>query len=234
MSARRSAHRLWHVFALGAAIALAAPVGVGRVASPAEVKDRAEAIVRSYAERVALVVGPERYVPTVRILNTPALAYFDARARRITLPYWPTLDEQTKGFFLALLPDPEEAEELFGELFTWFLVAHEMTHWLQGELGIVLDRYEDERMANDVAVAFFMGEGDEARLVRLGELLDHALQSLPDPVPVGEDRAAYFNRRYADLAVDPAQYGQYQFTFILDAISRRADLLWEDMLRDHR
>ncbi len=177
--------------------------------------------------------GWERgYVPTVRVMNTPALAYFDARTRRITLPHWPTLDAEIQAFFTFLLPDPNEAERLFEELFGWFLVAHEMTHWLQRELNVVPDRYDEERMANDFAVAFFMAEGDEARLLHLGQLVDRALQNLADPVPLGEDRAQFFNERYADLAVDPAKYGHFQFAFILDSIARRADHALSALLRD--
>lgn len=214
------------------AAAWSAPSGWGQSLSPTEIKAQAEQIIRAYAARVEAAVGPRGYVPTVRVMNTPALAYFDARTRRITLPHWPTLDAEVQAFFTSLLPDPSEAERLFRELFGWFLVAHEMTHWLQRELNIVLDRYDDERMANDFAVAFFMAEGDEARLLRLGELLDRALQNLADPVPPGEDRAQFFNEWYADLAVDPAKYGHFQFTFILDSIARRADHVFSALLRD--
>lgn len=221
--------RRWSV-----AIAVLGGVGLFGTASPAEIAARAQAIVRAYAERVEREIGPVRYVPTVRVLNTPALAYFDARTRRITLPYWPTLDAEVQAFFTSLLADPAEAEFLFGELFGWFLVAHEMTHWLQDELGIALDRYADEQMANEFAVAFVVAEGDEARLLSLGELLVRAVQNLADPVPPGEDRAGYFNERYAELALDPAQYGHYQFTFILDAIARRVDLAFAALLRDLR
>lgn len=215
----------------GMAIILLAGFGLTCAASPAEVKARAELIARSFAERVGTVAGPLRYVPAVRVWSTPALAYFDIRARRITLPYWPTLEAEVRAFFLSLASDADAAEALFAELFTWFLVAHEMAHWLQGELGIVLDRYQDERMANDLAVAFFMAEGDEARLLNLGELLNRALQSLSDPVPPGEDRPTYFNLNYADLAVDPARYGYYQFALIADAITRRADLVFGILVR---
>jgi len=114
---------------------------------------------------------------------------------------------------------------LFTALFNWFLVAHELTHWLQREAGIDLDRFSSEAMANDFAVAFHLrAAGGEQRLVRLRDLLESALARLNDPTPEGVDAASFFNTNYGALARDPSRYGYYQFRFILDSIAARDEL----------
>ncbi len=61
--------RRWSV-----AIVVLGGAGLSGTASPAEIAARAQAIVRAYAEQVEREIGPVRYVPTVRDLNTPARA----------------------------------------------------------------------------------------------------------------------------------------------------------------
>ena len=201
--------------------------------SAADVQTAAERIVFLYAVEAAEVLGkiPAGDVPAVVIRNTPNLAYFNHRDGEIVLAHWAALDEPVRMFFVSLAPsgDPAQASCLFTSLFNGFLVAHEMTHWLQRRCGLDLDRYTSEAMANDVAVAFFMRlEGGEAELVTLREKTAQAIQHLADPTPIEEDPPTYFNAHYAELARDPYQYGYYQFRFIVDSIDRRADLDFEE------
>jgi len=135
---------------------------------------------------------------------------------------------------VSLSGNEARAEELFTTLFNWFLVAHELTHWLQREVGIALDRFSSEVMANHFAVAFHMAAANgEERLLRLGELLQGALHRLADPTPEGEDAAAFFNANYAALARDPSRYGYYQFRFILDSIAHRSELDFETLISQY-
>ncbi|MBC7220647.1 hypothetical protein H5T55_04150 [Candidatus Bipolaricaulota bacterium] len=190
-----------------------------------------ENLVQSYVTWVAPIAGPLPAPPIVSVRNTPNLAYFDLRSNVIVVPYWPTLTDSQQAFFLSLTPSAEEAALLFGELFNWFLVAHEMTHWLQRALDLEADPYTRERIANECAVAFFMeSEAAEERLVELDRMLAYALDALADPVPPGADPAAYFNLHYYALAQDPAKYGYFQFRFITDAVARRKSLRLVDLL----
>ena len=204
--------------------------------SVAHVQSAAEQIVRDYTNLVSGILGNElNYVPSVVIMNTPNLAYFDSRTGEIVLAHWPTLEGPHRDFFLYLAGTEERAGQLFAGLFNWFLVAHELTHWYQREMMLELDRYASESMANDFAVAFATrAEQGEDRLLFLEVLIEEALTCLSDPTPAGADRAAFFNASYIELARDPSRYGYYQFLFILDAIARRADLDFDALVSAHR
>jgi hypothetical protein len=196
------------------------------------VQSSAARIVERFVEAVAGVVAIPAAPPSLEVHNTPQLAFFDARANRLVVPHWPSLDPAARAFFLGLTETQREAAGLFVGLFDTFLVAHEMAHWLQWSLELERDLYALETEANDLAVAFFMGfEGGDAWLAGLGEQLA-GTAPLPDPAPENAEEAAFFNAHYAALAADPAEYGYYQFRFILDSIARRANLVFELLVRE--
>jgi len=198
---------------------------------PATVRADAEQTIRAYALAASTVVGDVGALPEVVVENTPHLAYFSRRTHRIVIPYWPP-QESTVAFFLTLTAgDEARARELFTELFDWFLVAHESTHWLQAVGGAALDYYHAEVSANDGAVAFFgLFPESEERLLRLDALLAGALEQLADPTPSSLDPVTYFNAFYSSLTGDPYRYGYYQFRFIRDSIARRHELTFAEIV----
>ena len=204
-------------------------------ASAFDVQTTAERIVRAFAAETSVGLGlvDAADIPRVVVRNTANLAYFDHRSGEIVTSHWGTLDEPQRRFFLTITDDDQDqAAELFTSLFNGFLVAHEMTHWLQRRCNLHLDHYTSEAMANDVAVAFFMLlEKGEEQMLALQRRLEQALEHLSDPVPQGEDPVATFNAHYAEIARDPYAYGYYQFLLIIDAIDRRADLSFEWFIR---
>ncbi|GAB4305504.1 MAG: hypothetical protein Kow0097_03960 [Candidatus Bipolaricaulota bacterium] len=221
------------VAALATTLASCFPALSEPISAPhlADILALGENLVQSYVAWVVPIAGPLPAPPILSVRNTPNLAYFDPRSNLIVVPCWPTLTDSQQAFFLSLTASAEEAALLFGELFNWFLIAHEMTHWLQHALDLGGDPYTRERMANECAVAFFMeSEAAEERLVELERILAYALDGLADPVPPGTDSAAYFNLHYHDLAQDPAKYGHFQFRFITDAIAHRKSFRLVDLL----
>ncbi len=207
-------------------------IGVlGRAQTPCPPADLAaiqadiERTVETYALAVSDAGGDVVPLPEVVVRNTPYLAHFSPKTQRIVIPYWPP-QESTVSFFLTLTcGDEAVARELFAELFQWFLVAHELTHWLQTVKGTELDYYDAEISANDGAVAFYnLFPESEHRLLRLDALLVAALERLSDPTPASLDPAAYFNAFYPSLAGDPYRYGYFQFRFIRESIARRHEL----------
>jgi len=226
----------------GIALLLLAATGLAQAHPPpldatiAEVQSAARVIVTSFHADASAALGHALAVaPEVAIANTPGLATYDSRSNEIVLAHWPTLDGAARGFFLSLADTEEAAGRLFVGLFDWFLIAHEMTHWLQRAIGLQLDRYGSEAMANDVAVAFFARspEGEES-LVALAGLVETARARLDDPTPDGVAPAVYFNATYGPLTQDPARYGYYQFGFILDAIARRAEFSFVEIVSSLR
>lgn len=198
-----------------------APASPDAVAIQADV----EHAVAAYAAAVLEVAGAADPPPEVVVRNTPYLAHYSPQTNRIVIPYWPP-QESTVTFFLALMDGNEAlAEELFAELFDWFLVAHELTHWLMIARGLEVDHYMGEALANDGAVAFHnLFPGSEERLLRLDALLAAALLRLRDPTPPQLSPVTYFNAFYPSLAGDPSRYGYYQFRFIRASIARRHEL----------
>jgi hypothetical protein len=206
------------------------PTPIGQAA----VQTAAESIAEAYVAIVDEVLERQTTRPALEVRDSPYLAYFDPRESKIVVPFWPPKKASTFGFFLALADgDTAWAEVFFEELFDWFLVAHELTHWLQTELGLSPSHYESETMADDFAVAFHMGtSGGEERLLHLDRMLVQALEHLTDPGPQGIETTTYFNAFYMALTQDPWKYGYYQFGFIRDSIARRNDLSLVDLLAE--
>lgn len=118
-------------------------------------------------------------------------------------------------------------EQMFGEIFNSFLLAHELGHYLEhmsGRLNAV-DLWQSEVEANQIAIAFWEQDAGQAeRLPMRVENFNRFLEGLPDPVPAGEDSRAWFIANYdGRLSTDAAAYGWYQGAFVRTAWAQRAD-----------
>jgi len=211
----------WGIVSVGVPILSPVPVD----ASVDEMRSAATRIAVAFADAVGGIFAETLAPPSVDVRNTPYLAYFDHRRSTIVLPHWPTLDAESRAFFLGVAGSTDAAGSLFARLLNDDLVAHEMTHWLQRLQRIDLDRYESERDANDLAVAFFRAtDGGVDRLAELRVPLSSALEQLRDPTPSGVEVEAFFNVQYGVLAADPCLYGDYPFRFILALLDRSCEL----------
>lgn len=212
-----------------------APAVVPVYADSAQFRADADAIVAAFNDAVARARGtPLDSVPAVQVRNTPQLIFYSRRDRLIVAPWWPTLPEAQRGVFTTFAGgSAAEGERLFRLMFNRFLVAHEATHWLQARAGRRAPTlYENESMANRVAVAFWRTQpGGEAMLAELERLTALGVAALPDPTPAGEDPVAYFGANYQALGRDPLKYGYYQFRFTRDALRERERLDFARMVR---
>lgn len=235
-------------FALAAAGALAgvtaaaqSDVGLSR----AEAQVRAEAITRRYIEKLRLAgVAPSGPAPRIAIAMTPQLSFYVRGV--VTLPIWADAPPQLRGLVDNLAGATGGAisgggmtgEALFGGIFNAFIVPHELTHWYEDSLGARarrLEHYETELRANQVAVAYWLGEpGGPARMQRLMGAIAAAAPNMPSPIPPGADPARYFNDNYAALGANPSAYGYYQFHLFLDAWSKRDQASFAELVRGMR
>jgi hypothetical protein len=198
----------------------------------------AQDIVSAFAAEVARVRGaPLADVPTVLVRNTSGLIMFLDPTNQIMVPWWDTTPPEMRAVFRTFAGGGDrEGERLFRAFFNRFLIAHEAGHWFQYRA----DRkertlYENENMANRLAVAFWRTQpGGEAFLAELEGLAGRAAANLPDPTPAGEDPVAYFGANYERLGPDPLKYGYYQFRFMRDAIRDRAQLDFARMVAADR
>lgn len=223
---------------LCATVALGCTPGTRTTAAPAPVvpvytdtahfRTNAQAVVEAFAAEVARARGASLgEAPTVEIRNTPQLIFFSGKANRIGVPWWDTQPAEMRAVFRTFAGGGDaEAEYLFRAFFNRFLIAHEAAHWFQARANRrEATLYENENMANRLAVAFWRTQpGGERFLAQLERLAERAAAALPNPTPPGEDPVAYFGANYHALGPDPLKYGYYQFRFMADALRDRSQL----------
>ncbi len=204
--------------------------------SEPQFRTAAQAIVNAFAEEVRRARGNVLATPpAVEIRNTPQLIFFGDKANTITVPWWETQPGEMRGVFRTFAGGGEtEAEHLFRAFFNRFLIAHEAGHWFQARAGRrAATLYDNENMANRIAVAFWRTQPDGERfLAELERLAVRAVARLSDPTPAGEDPVAYFGANYQALGRDPLKYGFYQFRFMADALRERSQLDWTSLVAE--
>lgn len=201
-------------------------------------RSAAQAIVDAFAAEVARARGSALAdAPTVEVRNTPQLIFFSNNSNAIVVPSWDTQPPEMRAVFQTFGGgDVAAAEHVFRAFFNRFLIAHEATHWFQARANRrEATLYQNENMANRIAVAFWRTQPDGERfLAELERLAVRAAQQLPDPTPPGEDPVTYFGANYQTLGRDPLKYGYYQFRFMADALRERSQLDFTRMIQDGR
>lgn len=176
--------------------------------------------------------------PLVMIETTPQLSFSGAAG--ITLPLWEDLAAPIRQIFDRIAGQSRvmSAQKLFEDIFNWFIVAHELTHWYEGAVlgwrAISLDHYESELRCNRVAIAFWLSQGEGPRLEKLMAVVRDAAAGLPSPVPAGADARAFFDANYRALGANPFAYGWYQFHLFLDAWQTRGEKDFSSLIREMR
>jgi hypothetical protein len=155
-------------------------------------------------------------------------------ARAVAVPRWDELTDGQRGL-LERMASTEQARALFDELFRWFLIAHELTHALQNNLGEAHRNHAvSERSANDMAVAFFCETTESRqRLADLAAVLAVAQGKLARLVDFASNAEldAYFDANYDELTRDPSRYGAFQVYFILDSVYRSDVLRFDETIQ---
>ena len=204
-------------------------------ADTAAMRNGAQAIIDAFAAGIARAHSAELgAVPSAEVRNTPQLIFFAGRSNTIVAPWWDTQPDEMRAVFRVFAGgDDADAEYFFRAFFNRFLIAHEAAHWFQARASRrEATLYENENMANRLAVAFWRTQpGGEALLAELERLATAAAARLPDPTPRGEDPVEYFGAHYQELGADPLKYGYYQFRFMADALRDRAGLDFAEMVR---
>lgn len=220
-------HLLWIASAL--TLLCASPVVV-QSAAPDPLRAQGEAIRDRFVAAIRACGVEPSFLPTVEVDTRPSLVSYNTEGRVVRISRWEELDPGMQGLVtawsqqgtLGLTP-----EQMFGEIFNSFLLAHELGHYLEhmsGRLNTV-DLWQSEVEANQIAIAFWEQDAGQAeRLPMRVENFNRFLEGLPDPVPTGEDSRAWFIANYdGRLSTDAAAYGWYQGAFVRTAWAQRAD-----------
>jgi hypothetical protein len=162
------------------------------------------------------------YIPTVIIRTEPYLIKWDEPNQGVILPFWDELLDEQKELFKAL--KGKNAEAFFISLFNWFLVPHELGHFIN-PMEDSLSPYKREQAANEFAVAFFLSQkGFQSKLDYIEQSLPEVLGRLPEIDFGSLSEEEYFNLNYTQLGRNPYAYGYFQFKFILDILKNNEDI----------
>ncbi len=164
------------------------------------------------------------YRPEMREWTRPSLISWREEARAVAVPKWEEVSADTREQ-MALWSSSGTAKDLFDFAFRWFLPIHELAHFLQTEFKSNNSHADNEKIANDVAVAFWCTQPDGKKYLKVFQsMVEKAVLNSPEPAPAGIDSDQYFNDNYDDLSRNMAKYGAYQWRFVLNSL-RRAEQL---------
>jgi hypothetical protein len=162
------------------------------------------------------------YVPTVTIQTGPYLIKWDEPNKSIILPFWDELFDEQKELFKTL--KGEYAEEFFISMFNWFLIPHELGHFIN-PMEDSLSPYNRERAANEFAIAFYLSQKEsQEKLEYLEKSVPEVLDLLPKIEFNNYTEEEYFNMNYTKLGSNPNAYGYFQFKFIQDILENKEDI----------
>jgi hypothetical protein len=173
--------------------------------------------------------------PQVIEWTRPSLISWRREKNAVAVPKWDELSKEQREALATIAGSEDDAPALFGWLFRWFLIPHELTHALQEGASEPLDHARAEQQANDVATAFWMEQaGGPAQLAALETVVSAAVERLPLPVPEGANEDAWFNDNYDALAAKPVDYGAFQLRFMLKSLSKMHRLSLTELLAQTR
>jgi hypothetical protein len=157
------------------------------------------------------------FEPGVIVKASPNIIFYDGK--NVVLPRWATLPDEGKQAMARWVGDEAHAKELFEAAFHWFFVAHELGHFVQESRAKVLDHWEQERYANEVAVAFWRTQPDgNEKLQRFQKLIEFSTARMNPTYGRRYDKATIKPRQVGDLGNNPEDYGYFQFNLILDIL----------------
>ncbi|MGN6181402.1 MAG: hypothetical protein ACTHNW_19620 [Mucilaginibacter sp.] len=98
-------------------------------------------------------------------------------------------------------------------VYKWIFV-HELGHWWRACQHQTADPYENEKAANRIATAYWR-EVDPAFYAFKLNTFQQVVNTVPNPVPAGQDKEAYLNNNY-DKLPGASAYTWYQATMIVE------------------
>lgn len=176
----------------------------------------ADAFIRTFVRDVQQI-KPGLVLDARAVLNTqPALIFYNNQDHTVNLPLWRQVIEPQKQFFYKLAGSEAEGKKVFGHLFNGFYLPHELGHALQHAAGKEPDNgYDKEYFANTIAVLYWRKLGKQKELDASYRYARKYLRQLTNPVPAGMDEKVYLTTHYAELTLDPYQYGYFEFSQLI-------------------
>lgn len=166
--------------------------------------------------------------PTAVLNTTPYLIFWDDSSQTANMPIWQQVIPQQKQFFIQLNQNNEaEGLRMFGLFFNGFYLPHELSHAVEWHLVFHSKKrksqgyYMSEYFANTLAIIYWRKSGRTAELEACYKFAKQMVAQLPNPVPAGEDKIAYFNNNYERMTSNPFAYGYYQFSQFVEIYEKK-------------
>lgn len=175
--------------------------------------------------------------PTAVLNTTPYLIFWDDSSQTANMPIWQQVIPQQKQFFIQLNQNNEaEGLRMFGLFFNGFYLPHELSHAVEWYLVFHTKKrasqgyYMSEYFANTLAIIYWRQKGRTAELEACYKFAKQMIAQLPNPVPEGQDKIAYFNSNYERMTSNPFAYGYYQFSQFVEIYEKKTLPSFEEYL----
>ena len=203
-----------------------------RTAAPDDLLRQELAIAKQFESRAHIATLPfQPQPPRIRIETRPSLSYFDGKTiREARFTELPSAVQAIFNAWAADTTDQPSGQQLFADMFYKFFFVHELGHWVTGQ--VITKRHDAGRQAafdnmkqnhwqmelecNRISVAWWR-EHDPKYLARLMADFHAIEQKLPNPVPEGQSKQAYFAANYERLGEQPQIYGWFLLQSAMDA-----------------
>ena len=172
--------------------------------------------------------------PRIIVNTTPYGIYYDGNEKTVNLPLWDELTPINKKFFEKITGNKKEGKKLFGFMFNGFYLSHELGHWLTYHITGNVGSYQDEYMANTIAMLWWKKQGKTKELKSIYKILKKIMKTYPNPVPKGESVEKYFTENYMKILNDEENfamiYGFMQFSQFIQIYEDKSLPSFDDFL----
>ena len=102
--------------------------------------------------------------PQIIVNTTPFLVYYDGKEKTVNLPFWDEVIPQNQEYFEKITGNAKDGKRLFWLMFNGFYLPHELGHWLSFEKSGNIGSYQDEYLANTIAILWWKKQGKSKEL----------------------------------------------------------------------
>ena len=180
-------------------------IEVAKTAALPELAARRDAFVKATeASGLACAIAP----PKLALTDIASYGNYEPETNTLQTPIWELLKPEERQIFFRLAgPDADEAaarREFETGAHHWVFI-HEMGHWWQACRKVNDGRkpYAFEYEADRIDAAYWR-DADPTVDTHMAPKFQGLMDRAPNPVPAGQDTAAYFNDNYEKLGPTPA------------------------------
>jgi hypothetical protein len=174
---------------------------------------------------------PRLPAPQILIDNPRSFGNYDDSLNVLHSSDWVPQPDDVKTFFKSLainLGNGETGEDVFDQAAHKWIFIHEMGHWWRRCQNKDTLPYDEETAANRIAIAYWR-KYEPAFMKFMMTIFSNVVNTIPSPVPVGQNERDYFNNNYNSLP-GGAAYSWYQSKMIVNAYNEKPILSFKQAI----